>query len=548
MKTWLSVGLAMAGLIGALDALAQEKHALLVGINYGHLPETKVLPDGRVVSGGRLFGPLNLDVPRVERLLKERYQFPVANLKILKEREATKQGILDALETHLVQRVKPGDFAFFYFSGHGSRAPSGKLGEPFDELICPVDYGAANGLAINAVTDKLLKDIMDRLAAKTGRENVLVILDSCHSGTATRSLFEGGGGSVQPADSTAVPKYFPATSYWEMNDSRAISGTRGANEKFAFGGSSEDTMKHLLLAACDRNETGKDNNREGGFFTSSLCRTLEANPTASYQDVMNAVESQVRDLIVRAKTTSQTPQLEGPPELKRRPVFTPFKAAPAIVPPPPPPPPAPVVPSVVNHQIVAAVGGHPVVPVIPMDGLQQLGSITLSVALDKAEYREGDELKITVTADKDCYLRIYNINPQGRAVQLFPNAFQLNNQVRAGQTVLLPGGNATFALPVSGDTRAEFGNEIINVLAAEKQWLDLAQATPRSYTRGLGEKFLDVTTQGPGQTRRSLTLAETFVEGAHTRSVSVVGRTPVQVFDISARMVGFSTRPLPGKK
>ena len=548
MKTWLAVCLAAAAWGGAANARAQEKHALLVGINYGHWPETKVLPDGRIVAGGRLFGPLNLDLPRVEKLLTERYQFPAANLKVLREQAATKQGILDALETHLLHRVKPGDFALFYFSGHGSRAPSGKVGEPFDELLCPVDYGQKGGLALNAVTDKMLKAVLDRIAAKTGRENVLVILDACHSGTATRSLFEGGGGTVRPGDSPAVPKYFPTASYWEMNDPRAISGTRGVNEINAFGGASEDTMKHLLLAACDRNETGKDSSREGGFFTSALCRTLEAKPGASYHEVMTAVESQVRDMIVRAKETSQTPQLEGPAELKRRPVFTPFRG---LVTEPVPPPP----PSVVNNQIVAAVNGHPVVPVIPIDGLQQLGPITLRAALNQADYREGEELKITVSADRDCYLRIYNVNPQGTAVQLFPNRFQVDNHVRAGQSVTIPGATAAFTLAVMGDTRAEFGNEIINVLAAEKQWLDLAKVGARDYADGIAGRFLNVTTRGPGQSRRSLTLAETFVEGAHTRSVGVVGKPAgvvgnpvVDVFDISAQMIGFTTRPLPGKK
>ena len=549
MRSWVTAGMAMvvAVVMAGSPGQAQERHAVLVGINYAHLPETKVLADGRLAPGGRLYGPINVDVPRVEKLLRDRFQFRAANIKVLKEREATKQGILDGLETHLVKRVKPGDFAVFYFSGHGDRAPSGKVAEPFDELICPVDFGrAAGGLAINAVTDKMLKDVMDRLAAVTGRENVLVVLDACHSGTATRSLFDDGGANRRPVNLTAVPKYYPATSYWEMDDTRAIAGTRGVNDKFAFGGAGEDTMKHLLLAACDRNETGKDSKTVGGFFTATLCSLLEAKPEATYQELMTVVEGQVRDMIVRAKTTSQTPQLEGPAELKRRPVFTPFRGLvtePATPPPPPPPPPPPLV----NNQIVAAVGGTPVVPVIPIDGLNQLGPIGLRAALDKPEYREGAEIQITVTADRDCYLRIYNVNPQGRAVQLFPNRYQMNNQVRAGQTVTIPGPGAEFALAVMGDTRAEFGNEIINVLAAEKQWSDLAGVGTRDYVDGIGGRFLNVNTRGPGQTRRALTLAETFVAGASTRSVVVVGRPPVQVFDVSAKLVGFVTRANPGK-
>ena len=543
------LGMALAGGLSAQPAgrglevtgtvPTPEKHALLIGIGYNHLEP------GR----GRLFGPLNRDLPRVEKLLKNTFGFKAQNLKLLTERDATKQGILDALESHLVQRVKPGDFAVLYYSGHGSRMPSGTPGEPYDELLCPVDFGSKAGMAINPITDKTLKTYLDRIAAKVGPENVLVILDSCHSGTATRSLLEGLAAQGGADQAVVVPRHFPADSYWEMNESRAITGTRAGGDDLAFGGTSEETMKHVLIAGCDRNETSKDNSDFGGFLTYSLCNALEKNPQASYATIMETVSATVagmmRELNAKAKLplTPQSPQLEGPLQLKKRPVLTAFKAEnPVVAPPPPPPPPPPLV----NNQIVSAVGGTPIVPVIPLDGLNQIGPIQLSVELNQREYREGEKLTVTVKADRDCYLRVYNVNPQGRATQLFPNLFQTDNFVKAAQSVVIPAGGAKFDLEIMGDSKADFGNEIINVIAAEKQFLDLVNVAPRDYANGVAGRYLNVTTRGLGQTTRPLTFAETFIQGA--RSVGVVAKPAVQVFDISAKSTGMVTRPGPGKK
>ncbi len=535
----------MVGMVWGLASSlsAQEKYALLIGINYTHLSETVRLADGRVVPGGRLYGPLNVDLPRVEKLLQGTFGFKPANVKVLAERAATKQGILEALESHLVERVKPGDLAVFYFSGHGNRAPSGRPDEPYDELICPVDFALNQGMAINSVTDKMLKAALERIAAKTGAENVLAILDSCHSGTATRSLFEGYTSRSAAAVDTAVPRHFPTTSYWELNETRSISGTRAAGEIIAFGGASEATMKHLLIAACDRNETGKDNKSTGGFLTFALCNALEQNPRGSYAEVIQKVTDQVNSFVSQNKTSAQSPQLEGPSASKQRPVLTPVRGLAVVAAPPPPPPP------LVSNQIVAATAGGPVIPVIPLEGLNQIGPIALKVALDKREYREGERMRITVTADRDCYLRIYNLNPLGRAVQLFPNHFQTENRVRGGQTVVIPGGaNAPFDLEIAGESKGEFGNELVNVLASETQWSDLANLPPGAYARGIGGRFLNVTKPGPAGSTRTLTLAETFIQGANVKSIAVVGRPAVQVYDISASAVGLVTRPGPNRK
>jgi hypothetical protein len=69
----------------------------------------------------------------------------------------------------------------------------------------------------------------------------------------------------------------------------------------------------------------------------------------------------------------------------------------------------------------------------------------LSLTSDKDEYKQGDSPIFTVVSPKDCFLTLTNIDDKGEGTVLFPNKFQQNNKVKAGQAVQLPGANAPFA-------------------------------------------------------------------------------------------------------
>jgi len=43
------------------------------------------------------------------------------DILILKDKQATRKGILTAFEEHLLKQAKPGDVVMFHFSGHGSQ-------------------------------------------------------------------------------------------------------------------------------------------------------------------------------------------------------------------------------------------------------------------------------------------------------------------------------------------------------------------------------------------------------------------------------------------
>ncbi|MEO1576210.1 MAG: caspase family protein, partial [Pseudomonadota bacterium] len=146
-----------------------QRRALLIGISdYLH-------PD---VSD--LNGTLN-DVARMTHVLTTRFGFAEDNIVTLLDAQATRAGMLAALEA-LAERSGPEDTVYIHFSGHGSQArdDDGEEDDGLDETLVPYD-GRTAGIA--DITDDELGAIIARLRTK----NVLVVLDSCHSGTGTRS-------------------------------------------------------------------------------------------------------------------------------------------------------------------------------------------------------------------------------------------------------------------------------------------------------------------------------------------------------------------------
>ncbi len=66
--------------------------------------------------------------------------------------------------------------------------------------------------------------------------------------------------------------------------------------------------------------------------------------------------------------------------------------------------------------------------------------------------QQDDEMKLHITVDQDAYIGIWSIDPQGRALMLFPNYKDDNYFIKAGQPLTLPRmlfGAATLFLPRS---------------------------------------------------------------------------------------------------
>ncbi len=101
------------------QALAQptrRKLALLIGIN----PYPGRAIDPILTQDVSLSGCLT-DIELQRQLLLHRFGFKPVDIAVLSNQEATRKGILEAIDQHLVQQARPGDVVLLHFSGYGSQ-------------------------------------------------------------------------------------------------------------------------------------------------------------------------------------------------------------------------------------------------------------------------------------------------------------------------------------------------------------------------------------------------------------------------------------------
>ena len=118
--------------------------------------------------------------------------------------------------------------------------------------------------------------------------------------------------------------------------------------------------------------------------------------------------------------------------------------------------------------------------------------------VDRADYAYaiGEPVRIYVETNKDAYVTVLNIDPNGRTIQLFPNPYQQDNFVRANQTVEVPDPTSRSRIVVTGNV----GDELLKVVAS-KNPVSLFEAQQLSDAG----PFRVVRTQAP-QTARSLSV------------------------------------------
>ncbi|MFB2969172.1 caspase family protein [Aerosakkonema sp. BLCC-F183] len=170
------------------SAIAQStprKLALLIGINtYQDQP---------------LLGCVT-DVNLQKELLINRFGFNSKDILTVTDNQGTRANILSAFEEHLIKQAKPGDVVVFHFSGHGSRVkdPDRDTPDNLNSTLVPVDYSLTSE---NNVVQDIMGHTLFLLMKAIQTENLTVVLDSCHSGGATRGNYRvrsrAGGSQLQ---------------------------------------------------------------------------------------------------------------------------------------------------------------------------------------------------------------------------------------------------------------------------------------------------------------------------------------------------------------
>ncbi len=135
------------------------------------------------------------DAREMTGLLKRRFAFPEAGIRLLINQQATSTAILNQIREWLISPTRPGDRVFLFYAGHGSQLPddNGDEEDGYDETLAPWDADPVSGEG--QIRDDALEPLIKQLS---GRRTVCVF-DCCHSGTISRGLprlgaYPQGGG------------------------------------------------------------------------------------------------------------------------------------------------------------------------------------------------------------------------------------------------------------------------------------------------------------------------------------------------------------------
>ncbi len=225
-----------------------------------------------------LRGCLN-DVQAFHDFLTSEFSSDVLHIETLTNSEATRANIIDQFRKHLGQAGKD-DVAVFQYCGHGAQQKSAAEflrldpGGQDEGLVC-VDSRRDGG---HDLADKELAVLLHEVGQND--PHIAVILDCCHSGSATRSVDDLTLPRHRQAPSLTEPR--PLETY--LDGYYAIQGDELTIPR----------SRHIALAACDRKQKAWEMTTHRGLFTTVLGETLEASGRdVSYADLFTRCRANV---------------------------------------------------------------------------------------------------------------------------------------------------------------------------------------------------------------------------------------------------------------
>lgn len=267
------------------------RRALLIGVDQY----------SKLAARYQLKGCVN-DVNLMSDVLRENFGFERQHVVVLRNQQATRDGILSAMDD-LVTSTAKDDIVVLHFSGHGSQVRDREGDEPdgYDETIVPHDSGRGQHPNRDITDD----EIYARLVALGERtQYITLVFDCCHSGTIARDAF-GAAERRIPRDERPVEALPPSTA--------PADAMRGARE-LGPSGWLPIGDQYVLIAGCRDEESSYEHHvRQNGSsithgaLTYYLCQELiNAEAGSSYRDVFERASTRVT-----AAQSKQHPQMEG---------------------------------------------------------------------------------------------------------------------------------------------------------------------------------------------------------------------------------------------
>ncbi len=260
-------------------------YALLIGINDYHQESVPPVPP--------LYACMN-DVASVRTMLLKHYKDLIQDdkqiMSLLNE-QATRNNVIKGFQKHLTQSQSD-DIVLIFYAGHGSTNITATQFQPFtvdkqEQTWVLYDSRIQGGLDL---ADKEIALLMEEVGQT--QAHIVVISDSCHSGSVTREIED----------------------FMSLRQ-RAVTGTNEERtlESYLNGAYlnranlSIPNTRHILLAACERVEKAREGLDNHGIFTKAL---LDIWDKTGGQLLYSELFVQIRAKI-QGYVKNQTPQVEA---------------------------------------------------------------------------------------------------------------------------------------------------------------------------------------------------------------------------------------------
>ena len=359
------LGVLAAGALLAAPVQASPR-ALLIGV--GDIPNN-FLPG------------VELDIDNMKKVAAI-MGFKPADIKVLLNEQATYANVRQALATWTRNGVGADDHVLIYFSGHGTRVPDAGSPGGADDALVMRDVRRAQIQGHASLRNVLLGHELGAALAAIPSHNILVLVDACHSGTATRSLkltnFSLGSGVTKFFSYPGMPPPSMTT--------RALRAPSGA-ENYA-----------ALSAARDDESAG--DSEQGGYFTLGVVDAIQGAARDGKHPTVADVRTSTAAFIA-VHLNDQHPVADG------------------------------------NDRLIR--GALDLIPLRDGQGptWQALAALAadgepLTLSASGHQLRVGQEIVLDVTLPRAGFLNVVAVDSQDRTTVLYPNKYTPSNEVKAG--------------------------------------------------------------------------------------------------------------------
>ena len=252
------------------------KYGVLIGINYRN-------------TSSELNGCIN-DVNNVKTFLQS--QLGYTRFSILTDDTPTKPtraNILNVMNA-LIRSLRPGDEAWFHYSGHGSLMIDRNRDEEsgYDSSIAPIDYEKTGLISDDVIRSNLVQRVPRGV-------KLYIVLDACHSGTGCDLRYKYDDSSYLINQNSVPNTYVPSD--WILRQ------TLSEFKKY-----NKISGEVYCISGCQDHQTSADAYIEsdkmyGGVLTSIMLSLLKSNDLRAYK-----WKHLLKDICCSEKTKRHTQQ------------------------------------------------------------------------------------------------------------------------------------------------------------------------------------------------------------------------------------------------